>query len=159
MRLLRVLVDRALPPLKYSIALASNIAPTFRADSASCAGGRLGSMTLPDKPTSRLQRYRLTEAGQAWCHHSRATTHEERRLAASATRVIARVFRELGLTEQWGSRASSTIFDPPHNKALPKPLIEEIPTGIRLRIWLAPPPARPGQTPAPAGDTSSPATG
>ena len=66
--------------------------------------------------------------------------------------VIARVFRELGLTEQWGS-GIKRIFESAAQQGLPEPLIEEIPTGIRLRIWLAQPHAA-GQTPAPADDTS-----
>ena len=67
--------------------------------------------------------------------------------------VIARVFRELGLTEQWGS-GIKRIFESAAQQGLPEPLIEEIATGIRLRIWLAQPHAA-GQTPAPAGDTST----
>ena len=67
--------------------------------------------------------------------------------------VIARVFRELGLTEQWGS-GIKRIFESAAHQGLPEPLIEEIATGIRLRIWLAQPHAA-GQTPAPAGDTST----
>ena len=66
--------------------------------------------------------------------------------------VIARVFRELGLTEQWGS-GIKRIFESAAHQGLPEPLIEEIATGIRLRIWLAQPHAA-GQTPAPADDTS-----
>ena len=66
--------------------------------------------------------------------------------------VIARVFRELGLTEQWGS-GIKRIFESAAQQGLPEPLIEEIATGIRLRIWLAQPHAA-GQTPAPADDTS-----
>ena len=67
--------------------------------------------------------------------------------------LIARVFRELGLTEQWGS-GIKRIFESAAQQGLPEPLIEEIATGIRLRIWLAQPHAA-GQTPAPAGDTST----
>lgn len=66
--------------------------------------------------------------------------------------VIARVFRELGLTEQWGS-GIKRIFESAAQQGLPEPLVEEIATGIRLRIWLAQPHAA-GQTPAPADDTS-----
>lgn len=49
--------------------------------------------------------------------------------------VIARVFRELGLIEQWGSGVRR-IFDEASRQALPEPTIEEIATGVRLRIRL-----------------------
>ncbi|MBV2192955.1 MAG: helix-turn-helix domain-containing protein, partial [Azonexus sp.] len=49
--------------------------------------------------------------------------------------VIARVFRELGLIEQWGSGVKR-IFDEATRQALPEPIIEEIATGVRLRIRL-----------------------
>ena len=50
--------------------------------------------------------------------------------------IIARVFRELGLIEQWGSGVRR-IFDEASRQALPEPVIEEIATGLRLRIRLA----------------------
>lgn len=50
--------------------------------------------------------------------------------------VIARVFRELGLIEQWGSGVKR-IFDEAARQAMPEPVIEEIATGLRLRIRLA----------------------
>ncbi len=109
-------------------------------------------MTIPDKPRSRLQRYQLTEAGQAG-----ATTAGPQPMKSGISRirnpVIARVFRELGLTEQWGS-GIKRIFESAAQQGLPEPLIEEIATGIRLRIWLAQPHAA-GETPAPADDTST----
>ena len=43
--------------------------------------------------------------------------------------VIARVFRELGLTEQCGS-GIKRIFESAAQQGLPEPLIEEIATGI-----------------------------
>ena len=49
--------------------------------------------------------------------------------------VIARVFRELGLIEQWGSGVRR-IFDEAARKGLPEPVIEEIASGVRLRIRL-----------------------
>lgn len=52
--------------------------------------------------------------------------------------VIARVFRELGLIEQWGS-GIRRIFDEASRQALPEPVIEEIASGVRLRIRLAQP--------------------
>ena len=65
-RLLRVLVDGALPPSEIQHRLGLKHRPTFRANylHPALAAGWV-EMTLPDKPTSRLQRYRLTEAGQA----------------------------------------------------------------------------------------------
>lgn len=50
--------------------------------------------------------------------------------------VIARVFRELRLIEQWGS-GFRRIFDDAARQGLPEPLIEEIATGLRVRIRLA----------------------
>lgn len=49
--------------------------------------------------------------------------------------VIARVFRELGLIEQWGS-GIRRIFDEAARQELPEPVIDEIATGVRLRIRL-----------------------
>ena len=64
MRFLQVLSNGALPPSEIQHRLGIKHRPTFRANylhPALTAG--LAEMTLPDKPTSRLQRYRLTEAG------------------------------------------------------------------------------------------------
>lgn len=52
--------------------------------------------------------------------------------------VIARVFRELGLIEQWGSGVRR-IFEEASRQGLPEPVIEEIATGMRLRIRLSQP--------------------
>lgn len=52
------------------------------------------------------------------------------------TTAMARVFRELGLIEQWGS-GIRRIFDEAKQQALPEPVIEEIASGVRLRIRLA----------------------
>ena len=63
-RLLRVLVDGALAPSDIQRILGIKHRPTFRANylhPALAAGW--AEMTLPDKPNSRLQRYRLTDAG------------------------------------------------------------------------------------------------
>ena len=50
--------------------------------------------------------------------------------------VIARVFRELHLIEQWGSGVRR-IFSEATRLGLPEPQIAEIATGLRLRIFLA----------------------
>ena len=50
--------------------------------------------------------------------------------------IIARVFRELGLIEQWGSGVRR-IFEEANRQGLPEPVIEEIASGVRLRIRLA----------------------
>ena len=50
--------------------------------------------------------------------------------------IIARVFRELGLIEQWGSGVRR-IFEEANRQGLPEPAIEEIASGVRLRIRLA----------------------
>ncbi|MDN5869121.1 MAG: helix-turn-helix domain-containing protein [Nitrococcus sp.] len=49
--------------------------------------------------------------------------------------VIARVFRELQLVEQWGSGVKR-IFDEAREQGLPEPGITEIATGIRFTVWL-----------------------
>lgn len=51
-------------------------------------------------------------------------------------RVIARVFRELKLIEQWGSGVSR-IFREAQEQGLPEPIIEEIGMHLRLTIFLA----------------------
>ena len=63
-RLLQVLVDGALAPSEIQRVLGIKHRPTFRANylyPALAAGW--AEMTVPDKSTSRLQRYRLTAAG------------------------------------------------------------------------------------------------
>lgn len=49
--------------------------------------------------------------------------------------VIARVFRELQLVEQWGSGVKR-IFDDAREQGLPEPCITEIATGIRFTVRL-----------------------
>ena len=65
-RLLAVLVSGPLAPSSVQIALALKHRPTFRANYLRPALNLgLVEMTLPDKPASRLQKYRLSEAGRA----------------------------------------------------------------------------------------------
>ena len=52
--------------------------------------------------------------------------------------VIARVFREFGLIEQWGSGVRR-IFADAASQGLPEPTITEIATGVRLSIYLQEP--------------------
>lgn len=52
--------------------------------------------------------------------------------------VIARVFRELGVVEQWGS-CVKRIFAEARQQKLPEPIITEIATGIRFTIRLREP--------------------
>lgn len=52
--------------------------------------------------------------------------------------VIARVFRELHLIEQWGSGVRR-IFAEAREQGLPEPVITEIATGLRLSIYLREP--------------------
>ena len=52
--------------------------------------------------------------------------------------VIARVFRELHLTEQWGSGVKR-IFAEASAQGLPEPRVTEIATGVRLSVFLAAP--------------------
>lgn len=52
--------------------------------------------------------------------------------------VIARVFRELHLTEQWGSGVKR-IFTEASAQGLPEPRVTEIATGVRLSVFLATP--------------------
>lgn len=52
--------------------------------------------------------------------------------------VIARVFRELLLTEQWGTGVKR-IFAEAAAQGLPEPRVVEIATGVRLSVFLATP--------------------
>lgn len=52
--------------------------------------------------------------------------------------VIARIFRELGLVEQWGSGVKR-IFAEAQQQGLPEPTITEIATGIRFTVRLREP--------------------
>ncbi|GEN26890.1 hypothetical protein HVA01_05360 [Halovibrio variabilis] len=67
-------------------------------------------------------------------------TVEDMRRGVSMIRnpVIARVFRELGLVEQWGSGVKRT-FAEAHAQGLPEPHIEKIANRVRLSIRLAAP--------------------
>ncbi len=51
-------------------------------------------------------------------------------------RVIARVFRELGLIEQWGS-GFRRILDEAEKQNLPEPVLEEIGMKVRFTVFLA----------------------
>jgi len=53
-------------------------------------------------------------------------------------RVIARVFREVGLIEQWGS-GFPRILDEAEKQHLPEPVIEEIGMKVRFTMYLAEP--------------------
>lgn len=61
--------------------------------------------------------------------------------------VIARVFRELRLIEQWGSGVKR-IFAEAAEQGLPEPLITEIATGVRFTIYLYEPVVVEGPEPA-----------
>lgn len=50
--------------------------------------------------------------------------------------VIARIFRELNLIEQWGSGVKR-IFAEAREQDLPEPIISEIATGLRFTVWLS----------------------
>lgn len=68
-RLLAVLATGPMAPSAVQTVLALKHRPTFRANYLRPALNRgLVEMTLPDKPASRLQKYRLTEAGRAHLH-------------------------------------------------------------------------------------------
>ncbi|MDZ4655041.1 MAG: helix-turn-helix domain-containing protein [Coriobacteriia bacterium] len=51
-------------------------------------------------------------------------------------RVIARVFRDVGLIEQWGS-GIGRIFEACLSAGLPEPLLEEVGTGFRVTLFSA----------------------
>ena len=51
--------------------------------------------------------------------------------------VIARVFRELHLVEQWGSGVRR-IFAEAAAQGLSEPQVTEIATGVRLSVYLEP---------------------
>ncbi|NYT60500.1 putative DNA binding domain-containing protein [Alcaligenaceae bacterium] len=76
-------------------------------------------------------------------------TIEDMKSGASRIRnpVIARVFRELGLIEQWGSGVKR-IFAEATKQGLPEPLITEIVTGVRFTIYLREPVVVEGPEPA-----------
>ncbi|PAT40158.1 helix-turn-helix domain-containing protein [Vandammella animalimorsus] len=67
--------------------------------------------------------------------------------------VIARVFRELQLIEQWGSGVRR-IFADAAEQGLPEPVITEIATGLRLSIYLREPMQVDRQGPEPQGAQS-----
>ncbi|PAT36217.1 helix-turn-helix domain-containing protein [Vandammella animalimorsus] len=67
--------------------------------------------------------------------------------------VIARVFRELQLIEQWGSGVRR-IFADAAEQGLPEPVITEIATGLRLSIYLREPMQIDRQGPEPLGAQS-----
>lgn len=73
MRLLQTLIDNTLPPSTIQQALGLKHCPTFRANYLYPAL-ELGliEMTIPDKPNSSQQRYRLTAAGQQWLRQQHA---------------------------------------------------------------------------------------
>jgi len=52
--------------------------------------------------------------------------------------VIARVFRELKLIEQWGSGVRNTLHQS-REMGLPKPLVQEIGMRLRFTVFLARP--------------------
>nr|WP_274522955.1 ATP-binding protein [Ectothiorhodospira haloalkaliphila] len=68
--------------------------------------------------------------------------------------VIARVFRELGLIEQWGSGVKR-IFAEAAVQGLPEPHIEEIANRIRMSVWLAAPVVVPENAPVTQSVTQS----
>ena len=67
-------------------------------------------------------------------------TIEEMKQGASRIRnpVIARVFKELGLIEQWGTGVRR-IFAEARELGLPEPKIEEIALRLRFTVYLAEP--------------------
>ena len=68
-KLLSVLGGKTLPPSALQTSLGLKHRPTFRANYLYPALNQgLIEMTIPAKPTSRLQKYRLTEAGHALLH-------------------------------------------------------------------------------------------
>ncbi|AVO49248.1 AAA family ATPase [Melaminivora suipulveris] len=72
--------------------------------------------------------------------------------------VIARMFRELGLVEQWGSGVRR-IFAEAAQLGLPPPVLAEIATGVRLSVALAQPHAAGAGAPrATTNTTTAPAT-
>ncbi|MDO5623716.1 MAG: helix-turn-helix domain-containing protein [Pseudomonadota bacterium] len=69
--------------------------------------------------------------------------------------VIARVFRELRLSEQWGS-GMKRIFSEAAAWGLPPPNVAEFATGVRLRVFLAPAHTEAAQAPAPTPPPDTP---
>ena len=66
-RILRALSEGALPPAVIQQKLGIKHRPTFRKNYLRPAlTQKLVEMTLPEKPSSRLQKYRITDAGRTW---------------------------------------------------------------------------------------------
>lgn len=66
-QVLRALANGPLRPSDIQKAVALKHRPTFRANYLyPTLDHGLIEMTIPETPTSRLQKYRLTPAGQAW---------------------------------------------------------------------------------------------
>jgi predicted HTH transcriptional regulator len=57
-------------------------------------------------------------------------------VADKTRKVVARVFRELDLVEQWGTGVRR-IFEQAREMGLPEPKIEEVGMRVRFTVYLA----------------------
>ncbi len=82
----------------------------------------------------------IASKSKAWVSCCPASTIEEMKQGTSRIRnhVIARVFREINLIEQWGTGVRR-IFSEAGELGLPEPKIEEVGMRVRFTIYLAKP--------------------
>jgi len=86
------------------------------------------------------------------------TTDTMRRVSRLRNPALARVFREAGIMEQWGTGVQR-VFEQVAEAGLPEPLIEEIQDRVRVTIYIpSHDPARPPGTVNTGGGTDT-ATG
>ena len=76
------------------------------------------------------------------------TVETMRRVSRLRNPALARVFREAGIMEQWGTGVQR-VFEQVANAGLPEPVIEEIQDRVRVTIYV------PGHGPSRAGERAS----
>ena len=83
------------------------------------------------------------------------TTDTMRRVSRLRNPALARVFREAGIMEQWGTGVQR-VFEQVAEAGLPEPLIEEIQDRVRVTIYVpSHDPARPPKTAGAGGETGA----
>ena len=83
------------------------------------------------------------------------TTDTMRRVSRLRNPALARVFREAGIMEQWGTGVQR-VFEQVAEAGLPEPLIEEVQDRVRVTIYVpSHDPARPPKTAGAGGGTDT----